>query len=424
MLRRSSLMAVGGMAEDTITEDAATALALHGRGYNSLYFNKPMVMGLAPESFDGFVIQRSRWARGMTQILLLKNPLWQKGLKLFQRICYLNACLYWLFGFARIIFFFSPLLFLFFLLRVYNASLTQVVVYAVPHLMASYFIANFLHGRLRHPFFSELYETIQSIYLAPAILSVFLRPRAPKFRVTPKSIAMTNEGPTHLATVFYFMFLLTLLAYPVAFYRWYINPIFYDTILICLTWNTFNMLLMLCCLGVVWERKQQRRSHRITTREPAAVRPGGGAAPIEVTILDLSLGGIAFLIGPEARLSANEALTLIVTDSYGKSYELPVVIKRLAAKTAGTLVGCTFDLADKHVYREVIGFVYGDSRRWKYFFERQPRGTVNSVSGFFYLVKMGLKGATRSFIGMGRLIWRIGLGWLTNISILKRHVAE
>jgi hypothetical protein len=124
--------------------------------------------------------------------------------------------------------------------------------------------------------------------------------------------------------------------------------------------------------------------------------------------LDLSLGGVAFLIGPEAHLSANEALTLIATDSYGKSYELPVVIKRLTARKAGTLVGCTFDLTDKHVHRKIIGFVFGDSRRWKYFFERQPRDTVNSVSGFFYLVKIGLKGAARSFIGMGRLAWRIG----------------
>jgi cellulose synthase (UDP-forming) len=423
LLRRSCLMAVGGIAEDTITEDAATALNLHRHGYNSIYLNKPMVMGLAPESFEGFIIQRSRWARGMTQILLLKNPLWQKGLALTQRICYLNACLYWLFGFARIIFFVSPLLFLFFLLRIYNASLTQVAVYAVPHLMASYFISNVLYGRLRHPFFSELFETIQSIYLTPAILSVFFRPRSPKFRVTPKSIATTKEGPTHLAIVFYIMFLLTLLAYPVGLHRWYVNPNLYEAILICLTWNTFNMLLMLCCLGVVWERKQQRRSHRVTTGEQAILRAGGGP-PIEVSILDLSIGGAALLIGPEAHLPANEALTLIATDSYGKSYELPVVIRRVTAKAAGTLVGCTFDLADRRVYLEIIEFIFGDSRRWKYFFERHSLSTVNSFSGFLYLVKIGLRGSVRGFIGMLRLVWSTCLGWLTNTSILKRGLAE
>ncbi len=81
-----------------------------------------MTMGLSPESFEGFIIQRSRWAKGMTQILLLKNPLLHRGLSIVQRICYLNACLYWLFGVARIIFFLSPLMLLFFGLRIYNAS--------------------------------------------------------------------------------------------------------------------------------------------------------------------------------------------------------------------------------------------------------------------------------------------------------------
>jgi len=87
----------------------------------------------------------------MIQILLLRSPLWTRGLSMAQRVCYLNACMFWLFGFARMIFFLSPLMFLVFNLRVYNASLTQVLVYAVPHLVASYFVSNQLYGKLRHP---------------------------------------------------------------------------------------------------------------------------------------------------------------------------------------------------------------------------------------------------------------------------------
>jgi cellulose synthase (UDP-forming) len=424
LLRRSSLFAVGGIETDTITEDAATALKLHSHGFNSLYLNKPMVMGLAPESFDGFVIQSSRWARGMTQILLLKNPLWQKGLSLSQRICYLNACLYWLFGFARVIFYLSPLMFLFFLLRIYNASLMQVLAYAVPHLIASYFISNILYGRLRHPFFSELFETIQSIYLAPAILSVFLRPRSPKFRVTPKSVSLAKDGPTRLSTPFYIMFLLTLLAYPVAAYRWFENPNLYDTIIICLTWNTFNMLLMLCCLGVVWERKQLRQSHRYATREPALVSIGGSTEKIAATITDLSSGGAGLLVPTDQKLSASDRLTLFVADSYGRSYELPLTIERVSAGRGGLLLGTRFMLRNREVLRSVIGFVYGDSRRWKYFFERTPRSSVNSLSGFAYLVKIGLKGSIRNFIGILRLVWQGGLLWLTRIFFMKRRPAE
>jgi len=64
LLRRRHLMAIGGLVEDTVTEDAGTALKLHAKGFNSVYLNKAMIMGLSPESFDSFIIQRSRWPRG------------------------------------------------------------------------------------------------------------------------------------------------------------------------------------------------------------------------------------------------------------------------------------------------------------------------------------------------------------------------
>jgi cellulose synthase (UDP-forming) len=360
----------------------------------------------------------------MTQILLLKNPLWQKGLSLSQRVCYLNACLYWLFGFARVVFFLSPLMFLFFLLRIYNASLMQVVVYAVPHLMASYAISNILYGRLRHPFFSELFETIQSIYLAPAIMSVFLRPRSPRFRVTPKSVSLENDGPTRLATPFYIMFLLTLLAYPVGIFRWFQNPTLYDTIIICLTWNTFNMLLMLCCLGVVWERKQLRQAHRFVTLEPAQISIGVEAGKIDAVITDLSSGGAGLLVASNVRLSEKDDLTLFVTDSYGHAYRLPLAITRIERSPAGLSIGTSFELTDKATLLSVVGFIYGDSRRWKYFFEKRPQSHVNSVSGFAYLVKIGFKGFLRNFTGILVLTWKRSLTGLTKLYTQKRQAAE
>jgi cellulose synthase (UDP-forming) len=58
-----------------------------------------------------------------------------------------------------------------------------------------------------------LFEIIQSIYLIPAIVSVFLNPWSPRFRVTPKSISLKRDTLTHLATPFYLMLLLNLLAF-------------------------------------------------------------------------------------------------------------------------------------------------------------------------------------------------------------------
>ena len=54
-MRRAHLELVGGISGDSITEDAETALDLHKLGYESVYVDRPMVSGLAPETFDAFI---------------------------------------------------------------------------------------------------------------------------------------------------------------------------------------------------------------------------------------------------------------------------------------------------------------------------------------------------------------------------------
>jgi cellulose synthase (UDP-forming) len=402
LLRRQHLMAIGGLVEDTITEDAGTALKLHARGCNSVYLNKAMTMGLSPESFDGFIIQRSRWAKGMIQILLLRSPLWTRGLSMAQRVCYLNACMFWLFGFARMIFFLSPLMFLVFNLRVYNASLTQVLVYALPHLVASYFVSNHLYGKLRHPFYSELFEIIQSIYLIPAVVSVFLNPWSPRFRVTPKSVSLQQDALTHLATPFYLMFLVNLLAICAGAVLWMNRPVLLDTIAICLCWNTFNMLLVICCLGVVWERRQLRGSHRYLTGEPVGLLDPQSGARVQARLRDLSTTGIGITLDSrEARLSSH--LRLQGVDSYGNRHDLPLQVVRVDDEGGRPTLGCRFESDDATVRRQVIGFVYGDSRRWKYFTEGRGEKGIGTIRAFFKLVKIGLKGMWRHAAGLTRI---------------------
>jgi len=402
LLRRRHLMAIGGLVEDTITEDAGTALKLHARGFNSVYLNKAMTMGLSPESFDGFIIQRSRWAKGMIQILLLRSPLWAKGLSMAQRVCYLNACMFWLFGFARMIFFLSPLMFLVFNLRVYNASLTQVLVYALPHLVASYFVSNHLYGKLRHPFYSELFEIIQSIYLIPAVVSVFLNPRSPRFRVTPKSISLQQDTLAHLATPFYLMLLLNLLAICAGAVLWLNRPVMLDTIAICLCWNTFNLLLVICCLGVVWERRQLRGSHRYSTREAVTVFDPRSGARVPALLRDLSTTGIGLTVDSnELRMSPH--LRLQAVDSYGNRHDLPLQVIRVENGRGRQTLGCRFETDDASVRRQVIGFVYGDSGRWKYFTAGRRGKGIGTIHAFFKLVNIGLKGTWRHATGLARL---------------------
>ncbi|HGW6509202.1 TPA: UDP-forming cellulose synthase catalytic subunit [Escherichia coli] len=91
VIRRKPLDEIGGIAVETVTEDAHTSLRLHRRGYTSAYMRIPQAAGLATESLSAHIGQRIRWARGMVQIFRLDNPLTGKGLKFAQRLCYVNA---------------------------------------------------------------------------------------------------------------------------------------------------------------------------------------------------------------------------------------------------------------------------------------------------------------------------------------------
>src|ERR1700723_3752404 len=96
VLRRTALDEIGGIAVETVTEDAHTSLRMQIRGWNTAYINIPQAAGLATESLSSHVGQRIRWARGMIQILRTDNPLFARGLKWPQRICYFNAMVHFL----------------------------------------------------------------------------------------------------------------------------------------------------------------------------------------------------------------------------------------------------------------------------------------------------------------------------------------
>ena len=87
VLKRKPLLEVGGIAIETVTEDAHTALKLSRKGYNLAYLGIPQAAGLATESLSRHVVQRIRWARGMAQIFRVDNPFFGRGLTIWQRLC-------------------------------------------------------------------------------------------------------------------------------------------------------------------------------------------------------------------------------------------------------------------------------------------------------------------------------------------------
>jgi cellulose synthase (UDP-forming) len=370
IMRRSHLQEIGGVATDTVTEDAETSLLLHSRGYRSAYVWRPLIAGLQPVSFRAFVRQRVRWAQGMIQVLLLHNPLRMPGLSPAQRLSYLNSTLFWLFGFARIVFLLAPSAYLLFGLRVYDATLQEFLLFTVPHLVAGLIVADTLFGRVRWMFFSELYELTQSLFSAPAVARVFRNPHAPTFKVTPKTETLETDSVSSLAWPFYILLAVVIasLAAGVLRYRYAVGDM--DAVVITMGWSLLNLILVLAALGVLLERRQRRSSPRVDVDLPASLVVDGEALLCRITDFSVSGAGARVQLDPGDRvIEAERAVLRVRTPLLDQAAVLQVRVMGATAveprdKKLVTL-GLRFEPTSLTERRQIVLLLHGDSDRWR-----------------------------------------------------------
>ena len=275
VLRRSVVDQLGGISGQTITEDAETTLDALALGYTSGYYNRPMVSGLQPETYSGFIVQRVRWGQGMLQIFLLKNPWTLPGLSFIQRVLYTNFATYWAFSVARMVMLFAPPAYLLFGINLCDTTAEQLVAYSGPALVASMISTQFFYGRVRWPFMSQLYEIVQSVYVTLGLIEVIRKPRSPSFKVTPKGEVLTSEFISSLAKPYYFLLALTVLSIAGGVYRYRSEPMNSGAITFVMFWAVLDLVLLLGALGITFERRQRRSEPRLRHDEPVRLHFGG-----------------------------------------------------------------------------------------------------------------------------------------------------
>ncbi len=390
VLRRSHLESVGGIAGETITEDAETALGLHARGYHSAYLAIPLISGLSPETFSSLVIQRIRWAQGMIQILLLKNPFRIKGLSFAQRLCYFSNCFFWFFAYARIIFLLAPVVYLVFGLQIYKANSAQFIAYAIPHLFAAVLVSDYLFGKVRWSFVSELYELMQSVYCLRGILAVIRNPRSVRFHVTPKGEHLEEDFISPLILPLYLFMGLTVAAAIAAICRLAIEPHSDQTYAVIITfgWTIFNGMLLLASMGALFEHRQRRASPRMNQALQAHLEDEHSI--LNGKVVDLSVGGVGLLLNPsDSGFKVGFEAILSVDNPQTKSrHDFHVVVRNHRPQGNEIFVGLEFVHTSIEEIADKIKLVLGSSDRWIHFQQRRER-RIGVWRSLLFLVKLG-----------------------------------
>jgi cellulose synthase (UDP-forming) len=396
VLRREALDEIGGIAVETVTEDAHTSLRMQMKGWGTAYINIPQAAGLATESLSAHVGQRIRWARGMIQILRIDNPLFAPGLKFPQRLCYFNAMFHFLYAAPRLIFLSAPLIFLLFNRTNIPGYWAAIVVYALPHLALSSMTNSRIQGEHRHSFWNEIYETILSPYILLPTMMALVNPKLGKFNVTAKGGAVKRTYfDARIAQPFLIMLMFNILGLLVAIPRFFIwdrdRP---GTVLMNAGWSFFNVIILGVCTAVAREMKQVRTAVRISIVTPiVALTPDGRFIAGET--IDMSSGGSSIRFSETVDI---EPLTRIRL-----TFPQPSVTRELPAtvvSSEGSVLRVEFQdltIAEQEALTMVL---YSRADSWLGWGEsREPDNVIRSLGRIFKISMRGLLQTFRSLTG-------------------------
>ena len=406
VLRRKALDSVGGFAGETITEDAETALEIHSKGWRSLYLDRAMIAGLQPETFASFIQQRGRWASGMMQMLVLKNPLFRRGLGFLQRLCHINSMAFWLFPIIRLVYLLAPLSYLFFGVEIFVSTFRDAMVYTLSYMAVSFLVQNAMFARYRWPLISEVYEVAQAPYLAMAIFRTLLRPRGAKFNVTAKDETLTDDYISPIYGPLLALFLLMLAGVVALAVRWIAFPGDRSVLGVVGVWAIINLLLVSLSLRAVSEKQQRRSSPRVEMETPATTWwEGSGEAPLSAVVLDASTSGVRLRIASPVRsmtglrmAAKGDTIQFRPRFPDAPHLESPVkaVVRQVFDTPEGPVLGLLF-LPDQALdVRETVAFlIFGSSDNWLRI-RQASRGKKGLLAGIFYVVWLSVTSLPRT----------------------------
>ena len=263
VFRINALKEVGYMDESSITEDAATSIKLHEKGYTSVYIDAPLIWyGEPPQDLKAYLAQQSRWSFGYFQ---LTKKILTSNLSFSQFMDYYSGFLYWLkVGPLATIEFLAPMVFL--LLGVSFLILNPLIYLMtyMPYLIISIIIFVYsMRGKgeygVKGFFYHQSLQFLEYFTITLSFISWILRRKRP-FKVTPKGI-----GRFDLKSIFPSLVVLVLLVLAlIKGFLWLTNvknEVSYYAIIVNMFWAAYQILFL--AVGLRISNKIMKREEYI-----------------------------------------------------------------------------------------------------------------------------------------------------------------
>ncbi|NTU71469.1 MAG: glycosyltransferase [Coriobacteriia bacterium] len=191
VFRRSAIEAIGGIPEDSVTEDLRASLLLLDKGFTSEYVAKVVAEGLGPMDVGSYFNQQFRWGRGGLEILFKRRPFSAK-MRPAQAFQYALSFIYWFTGWAYLSYLLLPAFYLFAGARPVQVP-NNYPVHFLPYVLSA--LALLVYSGNYQLRFDALWFTLASFPVQiKSLFSVFSATPG-KFVVTPKTRGRVTLKP-------------------------------------------------------------------------------------------------------------------------------------------------------------------------------------------------------------------------------------
>ena len=324
IMRREAVDAIGGIPTQSITEDLLTTLVMLRKGYQTIYLNERLSMGLAAESIEGFFVQRERWCRGAIQSLFLPDGPLGPGLGVMQRILFFPTS--WLTQYAvRLMLIAIPLAYLLLgWLPFHFTDSADMVFYQLPVFLSFFLAMRWLVGGHFSPLVSGPVGVFASFRLGPTVLASLIKPFGQPFKVTPKGSDAVQGRQVDL---FSLGMILTCMALTLVGLLMNVVPelavVPHDEFFpIAMFWSMLNVVTLGLAALLCFEGPRLRKEERFWMAEPATVHDGETSIPVE--LIDASVGGCKLALPETANGLFKKDKTSLTVQGVGRVTIQPV----------------------------------------------------------------------------------------------------
>lgn len=294
VIRARALVAIGGLATETVTEDMLTSFKLEAVGYRTIFLNERLSLGLAPEGLAEYVGQRTRWCLGAVQQLYTRWSFFGAApMRLICRLSILDGMLFWASAFPfKLMMMVAPVLFWWTGTSVIAGTPRELLIWLAPSALASALYMTHFGERRVIPVMTDATQLLSAVALVRTMVVGLVRPFGHKFRVTAKGLSserVTIQWAILSPLVAVAAATLGGIAINIAPSAGAFGRQGYS---VNLFWSLFNIMVLLIAAAVCVELPKRRSAERFLTDEPATlVFDNGETLPCRLS--DLSLTGAA-----------------------------------------------------------------------------------------------------------------------------------